>query len=223
ITRVYHFDDESAPVKSYFNDVRFANGHAFISDSGLGAIVVVDLNTGTVRRLLEDHASTKVEPGVEPMISGRPWKFPNGKTPHVHADGIAIDPTLEYVYYKPLVGRTLYRVPIAALLDEPLSSAALGDRVERVAEIGPTDGLEFDAQGSLYLTSLESNAIKVLRPDGRIDLVAMSTDFQWPDSIAMSPDGDLIFSNAQFHLLPDFNGGEDKRIPPYKIFRLKLP
>lgn len=50
----------------------------------------------------------------------------------------------------------------------------------------------------------------------------MSTDFQWPDSISMSPDGDLIFSNAQFHLLPDFNAGEDKRTPPYKIFRLKL-
>jgi hypothetical protein len=38
----------------------------------------------------------------------------------------------------------------------------------------------------------------------------------------MSPDGDLLFSNAQFHLLPDFNGGEDKRTQPYKVFRLKL-
>jgi len=223
ITRVHHFDDESAPEKSYFNDVRFANGYAFISDSGIGAIVVVDLDTGKVRRLLEDHASTKVEPGVEPMIGGRPWTFPNGKTPQVHADGIAIDPQREHVYYKPLVGRTLYRVPIVALLDESLSSAALGDRVERVAETEPTDGLEFDARGNLYLTSLESNAIKVLRPDGRIELVAMSTDFRWPDTIAMSPDGDLVFSNAQFHLLPDFNGGEDKRTPPYEIFRLKLP
>lgn len=222
ITRVYHFDDESAPVKSYFNDVRLAHGHAFISDSGLGAIVVVDLETGKVRRLLADHASTLVEPGVEPVIGGRPWRFPNGKTPQVHVDGIAIDPGLEYVYYKPLVGRTLYRVAIAALLDESLTSAALGDVVERVADTEPTDGLEFDARGNLYLTSLESNAIKVLRPDGRIEFVAKSTDFQWPDTFAVSPEGDLVFSNAQFHLMPDFNGGEDKRTLPYKIFRLKL-
>jgi sugar lactone lactonase YvrE len=127
------------------------------------------------------------------------------------------------VYYKPLVGRTLYHIPIAALLDESLPSEAVGERVERVAETEPTDGLEFDAQGNLYLTSLEWNAIKVLRPDGRIELVARSTDFQWPDTIAMSRDGDLLLSCAQFHLLPDFNGGEDKRTPPYKVFRLKLP
>ena len=223
VTRTYHFDDDIAPEKSYFNDVRFAHGHAFITDSGLPAIVVVDLASGKARRLLEDHPSTSVEPGVEPMPGGRPWRFPNGKTPQVHADGIAIDPQKEYVYYKPLVGRTLYRVPIPALLDESLSPAALGDRVERVAEIEPTDGMEFDARGNLYLTSLEWNAIKVLRPDGRIELVARASDFHWPDSITMSRDGDLIFSTAQFHLLPDFNGGEDKRMPPYKIFRLKLP
>lgn len=120
VTRVYHVDDESAREKSYLNDVRFAHGHAFISDSGLGAIMVVDLDTGKVRCLLEDHASTKVEPGVELVIGGRPWTFPNGKTPQVHVDGIAIDPQREHVYDKPLVGRTLYRVPIAALLDESL-------------------------------------------------------------------------------------------------------
>ncbi|CAA9562133.1 MAG: hypothetical protein AVDCRST_MAG87-1663 [uncultured Thermomicrobiales bacterium] len=120
-------DDASAPVKSYFNDVRFAHGHAFISDSGLGAIVVVDLDTGKVRRLLDGHASTLVEPGIEPMIGGRPWKFPNGKTPQVHVGGFVIDHQGEQVYYKPLVGRTLYRVPIAALLDESLAAAVLGD------------------------------------------------------------------------------------------------
>ncbi len=83
-----------------------------------------------------------------------------------------------------------------------------------MADTEPTDGLEFDTQGNLYLTSLEANAIKVLRPDGRIELVARSTDFQWPDTFAIGPDGHLVFSNAQFHLMPDFNRGEDKRTPP---------
>ena len=222
VARVYHFDDEAAPEKSYYNDVRFAHGHAFISDSGIASIVVVDLESGKTRRLLDGHVSTSVEAGVEPQIGGQPWAFANGSVPKVHVDGIAIDPQGEHVYYKPLVGNTLYRVPIAALLDESLSPDALGDRVEHVADTEPTDGLEFDAAGNLYLTSLEENAIKVLRPDGRIEIVARSIDFQWPDSITMTPDGDLIFSTAQFHLLPDFNGGEDKRTQPYRIFRLKL-
>jgi sugar lactone lactonase YvrE len=224
IERVYAFDNESAPVKSYLNDVRFASGSAFMSDSGLGAIVVLDLTTGKVRRLLENHASTKAEPNVEPVIGGRPWKFSSDNTtPQVHSDGIAIDPKREYVYYKALVGRTLYRVPISALLDESLSPEALGNLVERVAVTEPTDGLEFDAQGNLYLTALEENAIKVLRPDGRLEYFARAADFMWPDTITMSHDGDLLFSASQFYLMPAFNGDVDKRTPPYKVFRLKLP
>lgn len=222
IERAYHFDSKSAPEKSYLNDVRFAHGFAFMTDSGLGAIVVLDLTTGTVRRLLENHASTKAEPNVEPVIGGRPWKFADNTTPQVHSDGIAIDPKREYVYYKALVGRTLYRVPITALLDESLSPGALGNYVQHVAVTEPTDGIEFDARGNLYMTSLEWNAIKVMRPDGQIEVFARAADFLWPDTITMSHDGDLLFSAAQFHLMPAFNGGEDKRTQPYKVFRLKL-
>ena len=221
--RVYHFDKESAPEKSYLNDVRFAHGFAFMSDSGLGAIVVLNLATGKVRRLLENHHSTKAEPNVEPVIGGRPWKFADKTTPQVHSDGIAIDPKREYVYYKALVGQTLYRVAITALLDESLLPEALGNFVERVAVTEPTDGLEFDAQGNLYMTSLEWNAIKVLRPNGRIEVFARASDFLWPDTITMSRDGNLLFSATQFHLMPAFNENVDKRTPPYKVFRLKLP
>jgi sugar lactone lactonase YvrE len=91
-----------------------------------------------------------------------------------------------------------------------------------VAVTEPTDGLEFDAQGNLYLTALEANAIKVLRPDGRIEFFATAPDFLWPDSIAIGRDGDFLFSASQFHLMPASNEGVDKRTPPYKVFRLKL-
>jgi sugar lactone lactonase YvrE len=223
IEQVFHFDDTAAPPQSYLNDVRLAHGSAFISDSGLGAIVTVNLSSGKVRRLLASHPSTKAETGVEPVIEGRLWKFDNGTTPQVHSDGIAIDPKLEYVYYKALTGRTLYRVPITALLDESLSAQALGDRVENVAQIGPTDGLEFDAAGNLYVTALEENAIKVLRPGGRYEIFATAPEFLWPDTITISSDGHLLFSATQFHRMPAFNGGVDKRKPPYDVFRLKLP
>jgi len=222
VTRTYSFDQVTAPNRSYVNDVRLAYGHAFITDSGLGAIVVLNLATGQARRLLDQHASTKAEVGVEPNIGGKPWKFADGTTPQVHSDGIAIDPKREYLYYKALTGRTLYRVPITALLDESLSAEALGDRVERVGEPGPTDGLEFDAKGNLYLTALEENAIRVLTQDGRIQLLASAGDFLWPDTITISGQGDLLFSATQFHLMPAFNDGVDKRTPPYNIFRLKL-
>ena len=60
-------------------------------------------------RLLENHTSTKSEPGVQVIVDEVPYTF----SP-VHADGIAIDPASEYVYYKALTGRTLYRVAVGA-------------------------------------------------------------------------------------------------------------
>ena len=223
IERVYAFDDVAAPRPSYLNDVRHAHGHAFMTDSGLGAIVVLNLATGNVRRLLEDHPSTKAEPDVDIVINGRSFRFSsNGATPQVHNDGIAIDPKLEFVYYKALTGRTLYRVPIAALLDESLSPEALGKRVDRVAVTEPTDGLEFDASGNLYMTAIEDNAIKVLRPDGHYEVFAAAPEFLWPDTITISRDGDLLFSASQFQRLPAFNENVDKRKPPYDVFRLKI-
>jgi sugar lactone lactonase YvrE len=222
VVRTYAVDEQGAPRMAYLNDVRFADGHAFISDSGLGAIVVIDLATGKVRRLLDDHPSTKAEPDCVPVIGGRPFRFDNGTTPQVHIDGIAIDPTRKWVYYKPLIGRTLYRVPISALLDESLSAKVVGNRVEQVAVTEPTDGLEFDAKGNLYMTSLEWGAIRILRPDGRIDIFSRANDLLWPDSIAISCNGDLLVSASQFHLMPAFNGGEDKRTAPFKVFRINL-
>ena len=70
--RVILFDETVAPRASYLNDVRVDvdRGVAFLTDSGLGAIVVVDLGTGRARRLLADHPSTKADPAVLPKVGG---------------------------------------------------------------------------------------------------------------------------------------------------------
>ncbi|MDQ2825122.1 MAG: major royal jelly family protein, partial [Verrucomicrobiota bacterium] len=57
------FGEKVAREKSYLNDVRVDTnaGVAFITDSGKGAIVVVDLKSGKARRLLHKHKSTQAE------------------------------------------------------------------------------------------------------------------------------------------------------------------
>ena len=72
------------------------------------------------------------------------------------------------------------------------------------------------------MTALEDNAIKVLRLDGRLEVFATAPTFLWPDTLAISRDGNLLFSASQFHLMPAFNEGVDMRRPPYNVFRLKL-
>ena len=220
VERVYAFDDKAAPKGSYLNDVRIANGHAFMTDSGLGAVVVLNLGTGKARRLLDKAPSTKAEAGLEVTIGGKPWRGGDGKTPQINSDGIALDPKREHLYYQALTGKTLYRIPIAALLDEKFAPDALGAKVERVAATQPTDGIEFDAAGNLYMTALEESALKVLRPDGKLEVFAQSPEYEWPDSIAIGPSGELYFTTSQIQHMPPFNGGKDARKPPYRVYRI---
>jgi sugar lactone lactonase YvrE len=207
IARTYLFDEEIAPKESYLNDVRIdtRTETAFITDSGRGAIVVVDLKTGSARRRLEGHPSTRAEP-IQVVIDGTP--FPGV----VHSDGIALDATGGWLYYQALTGRTLYRVPTESLRDETLGEPELVERVEAFAESGVSDGLLFDPKG-IYLSSLEDGAIKRAGPGGRVETLIRDPRIVWPDSFARGPDGSIWFTTSQIHLGP-------KPATPYRILRL---
>jgi len=213
VRRIY-FDEYAAPPSSYLNDVRVdtRSGFAYITDSGAGAILVVDTKNGKARRLLEFHSSTKSE-GTTVNIDGRPWLRPNGSQPQVHVDGIALDPSHEYLYYKALTGRTLYRVRTRLLRDVLLNYKKLGAAVETVGDFGPTDGIMFGPDGCLYMTSLEDGAIKRLTPDGEFETVITDGRLVWPDSLAFGPDWSLYVTSSKINLWGD-------TAEPYGLFRL---
>ncbi len=225
IERVILFDHTTAPGKSYLNDVRIDHegDFAYITDSGIGAIIVVDLSTGKSRRRLEAHPSTKAEPGYVPVIGGKELRDENGMVPQIHVDGIAMDSAGKYIYYHALTSRTLYRIKTSALKDFALSEKQLAGYVEKVVETGAVDGMLMDAHDNLYLAALEENAIKRYRPaEDILDTIVKDDVIRWPDSIAVSPDDDLYFTASQIHRMPRFNYGKDERILPYKLFRISL-
>jgi sugar lactone lactonase YvrE len=234
VERVYHLPDNVAPERSYLNDVRVdpAAGYAYITDSGLGALVVLNLKTGESRRLLADHPSTRSE-GVEVTIDGRVWRRPDGSLPDVHADGIALDRAEEVLYYQALTGRTLYRIPTKWLHDPEVEAWQLAEKVEKVAEPGPADGLAWDALArQVLLTSIELHAIRALDPEtGEVQILAQDPRIAWPDSIAVFPvagrqkgsDTSMVqlatqiyFTTSQIHLPPDERG-------PYRLFMTTRP
>lgn len=222
VTRVYTFDDAIAPKNSYLNDVRIWKNHAFISDSHGTAIVVLNLKTGIARRLLDDHPAVQAEAETTVTIGGTPWLDPSGKTPQVGVDGIALHPGGEWLYFQALTGKTLYRVPTAALLDEKLPVEKLGEQVERVATTFPADGIEFLSSGELLLTSLEDGSIKALSLEGAgITSITPGDPLPWPDSIAVTESA-LYVTTSQIHWMPPFNAGVDKRKPPYIVYRVGL-
>ncbi|MDA8413614.1 MAG: L-dopachrome tautomerase-related protein [Desulfobacteraceae bacterium] len=225
IERNIPFDETAAPRSAYLNDVRIDQDgdFAYITDSGTGAILVVDLSNGTTRRRLAGHPSTKAEPGYVPVIDGKELRNEQGQVPQIHADGIAIDSSGTYLYYHALTASSLYRIRTSALKDFSLSEEQLAGFVEKVADTGAVDGMLTDADDNLYLTSLERNAIMRYRPAGDIlETVVAGDAIQWPDSMDISPDDFLYVTASQIHRMPRFNNGRDRRMLPYKIFKIGL-
>ena len=172
--------DVAAWNSSFLNDVAVdePRGFAYISDaSGSGGVVVYDLNKNRARRW--SGPGTAVESGVLLNISGKTYDFrtPSGTfralsnclgellTIGAAADGIALSPDSERVYYCPLLGFHLWSVPASLLRDFAAPAAAISAAaVDHGKKASQTDGMAFDARGTLYFGLLSLDGINKWTP-----------------------------------------------------------
>jgi len=226
------FPADVALTTTYLNDVRFdlhrgKEGMAFITDSGANAIIVVDLASQKAWRRLTDHPSTVPDLQIAPVVEGKllEMRLP-GQPPSkllVGADGIAISPDGKTLYYCPLISRHLYSVSIDALASPNKKDADAAATIKDLGDKGGAgDGLESDAQGRVYLSNYEHNAILRRNTDGAIETLVHDPRVLWPDTLSLAADGYLYFTANQIERQPVFNDGRDLRQKPYVLFRVKV-
>ena len=229
------FPQDVALPTSYLNDVRFdlrrgVEGMAFITDStgnGPNGIIVVDLASGQSWRRLNDHPSTKPDPWFVPVVEGEIMQVRLPGQPamrfSIGSDGIAISPDGKMLYYCPLTSRHFYSVDIDALADRSKSDPDVAATVKDLGEKGGAgDGLESDAQGRVYLTDYEHNAIRRWSAQNGFELLAHDPRMLWPDTLSLASDGFLYFTANQVERQGAFHNGKDLRQKPYVLFRLKV-
>ncbi|MCU1545836.1 MAG: hypothetical protein JWP30_936 [Homoserinimonas sp.] len=228
------FEPDVALPTTYLNDVRFdlRRNVAFItdsSDSGPNGIIVVDINTGEAWRRLHDHPSTKAltPPDFVAMAEGRVFmeRHPDGPLSPVTmgADGIAISSDGARLWYCPLASRHWYSVSTDALLDRSVSNERVAATViDEGDKGGGSDGLESDDAGRLYATNYEHNAILRRLPSGELQTLVHDERMLWPDTMSVATDGYLYFTANQLHRQGKYQGGEDRRVYPYLLCRVRI-
>jgi sugar lactone lactonase YvrE len=226
--RTIAFDEQVAPQGSYLNDVRFSpdGRHAYITDSGArGALVVVDLQSGQARRVLDGHPSTQVEKDVQVRADGAVLRRPDGRGVEFAADGIALTPDGRHLYWQAIKGKTLYRIPTEALLGAA-PARDVESQVERVGENGVADGLLITRRGDrMIVTAPEDDALKVRvltgTPESRPTVLVQDKRLRWPDSLAEGPDGTLYVTTSRIQDSAIFKPDAPKSLPT-QLWRLQL-
>ncbi|MDT8909280.1 L-dopachrome tautomerase-related protein [Pseudomonas sp. ZS001] len=219
---------------TYVNDMRFDfrhgnQGTVYVTDSsvsGPGAIIVMDIESGKAMRRLSGARSTSVDPSFIPMVEGQPVmsRGADGKPKPlgVASDGIALSADGKTLYFSPLSSRHLYSVPTALLRDAGISDKRLEAAVVDLGEKGASDGLEADAEGAVYATDYEHNAIRKRLADGAWKTIVQDPRVLWPDTLSIGPDGYLYFTANQLHRQAGFRNGVDQRVKPYSLLRVKI-
>jgi sugar lactone lactonase YvrE len=227
IIRQYDFSGVVSE-KDALNDVRVdvAHNFAYLTNAGnKGSLVVLDLKTGKARQVLVGDRSTFADPKQHLMIGKDIALRPDGSVVAIHADGIALSPDSEWLYYRPLTDHNYWRVPTAALRDDRLSDAELARKVEYLGSSVLSGGLIMDRHGTLYAGDLEHGSVVAITRTPSHTLASKvfvrdPSKLSWADGFAISQ-GYLYIADS--HLWEVAFKDDLPRSGPFTIFRVKLP
>ncbi|MGH8551485.1 MAG: L-dopachrome tautomerase-related protein [Methylococcales bacterium] len=199
----------------------------YIADPANGAdaaLIVVDLISNRPHRILQGHPSVVPEP-VYLTIDERPvvMKGQNGNLfrPLIGVDPIILDSRNEWLYFGPMSGTSMYRVPAEDLAETGEDDSQLAALVQRYSDKPVSDGMTIDRAGNLYLGDLAANAIGVITPDRKYRRLAQSDDLAWVDSFSFGAGRNLYAVVNQLHRSSVLNAGVSLAKPPYLVLQLQ--
>ena len=222
VLRVIRFATDVALPGSYVDDVRFHGRHAYLTDAGRPGLLVLDLDLGTARRVLEDHPSTVARDDRPIVVDGEILRGPDDRPLKVHADPLELSSDGRWLLYGPLAG-PWSRVPLAALDDPSLPAETLAAAVEPFADLPPTGGTAMAADGRLVFSDLAADAIRALRPDGEVETLFRDPRLHWVDAMHIDAAGRLWIPAAQIDRSALFHHGDARPRFPVTLWSAPLP
>jgi sugar lactone lactonase YvrE len=208
-------DEIASYEASFLNDLAVdnANGYVYIADSGIfsdplqGGLIVYNMRTKELRRILHQHESTQDVPGYWFQIAGRRvWKDRPMRT---GADGIALSADRKTLYWCALTARHLYAIATTVIQDASTPHEAVEAAVVDLGDKGTnTDGMGADNKGLIYCTMSECQGIGIYNPTTKqFSQFIMDERMIWVDGMTFDNKGYLLFNSNRLHEL--FEGDLD--------------
>jgi sugar lactone lactonase YvrE len=230
------FDHELDPgVARFGQDLRItpdgktvllANASAFRFTAA--SLVVVDIATWTSREVLIGDPSTEAQDWVM-TVRGGPYRVAYGLINfQAGLDGISISPDGQSLFLAPMSNDTLFRVPLADVLDPDLSPSTLSAHVMRVGKKPLSDGIEAASDGSVLVTDVEHGGVARVDARGGLQTLVKLAGVSWADGVFVGPSGDVFFTDSAIPRYidplfrpPTLDGLRAGR--PYHLYRFQLP
>ena len=222
----YDFPNEVAGFGSMLNDFQVdpAGERIYIAEASpflhTPAIVVLDVAAKKSRRVLDGDRSLMPERYLI-RAGGREMVMLGVYALRIGVDTIALDRTGEWLYFGPVNGDRLYRARADDLVDESLAPETLASRVEDYSEKTLSDGGSTDADGNVYLTDMEHDAILRVTPRRELQTLVKDRRLRWPDGLSFGPDGWLYVTCSALHQVILKSESDVRAAAPYQIYRFK--
>ncbi len=222
VARVILFGPQIALPGSYVDDVRFHGDFAYLTDAGRPGIIVVNLKTGDMRRVLENIPATTARDDRPIVLDGAVLNGPDGKPLRVNTDPMEVSPDGAWFYFGTLEG-PWSRIATRWLDDFSSSAEVLTSKVEPWADLPPVGGTVLAADGSLYFTELSTNTVKRRALDGGITVIVQDPRLHWVDAPAIDDENQILLPVPQLDRAAIFHGGQSQVQWPITLYRMKLP
>ncbi|MFN8564519.1 MAG: L-dopachrome tautomerase-related protein [Anaerolineae bacterium] len=192
---------------SFLNDLMVdnANGFVYIADSGIytdpleGGLIIYNMRTGELRRVLHQHISTQDVPGYWFKIAGKQvWLDRPMRT---GADGIGLAADRKTLYWSALTSRHLYCIDTTLLQDFSTPHEVIEAAVVDLGDTGTNkDGFGADNHGLIYCTMLEGQGIGIYNPATKQFRPFISDERMiWVDGMTFDNRDHLIFNSNRLH------------------------
>ena len=218
VTRVLTLPADVLRPRSTIDDIRFNGDHAYVTDAGVPGLIVLDMKTGSVRRVLDhDPALTAQRPIT---VDGEVLKGPDNKPAMIHADQLEVSPDGRTLYVQPLCG-PMSRIDTALLDDPQVPAKTLSAAIGFWYDTPALGGTAIARDGTLYLNDVETDSILSLSPGRTLRLVVHDPRLHWADAPFLSPDGTLTVPVPQLDRAAPFHHGHGQVQFPVLLFSLK--